>query len=193
MDNRLLEFIEQYMPLTEEEKIVIDDLNIIRSFKRGTVIVEEGDTIKDAIFVLKGCLRSYFIMDGEEKTSAFTTENEPLILLSGDDPNKTAHYVDSVEDSIVTLGNLEMENETVEKFPRFEKLCKLISEQLLEKNASSFAEFKNTTPEQRYKNLLKNRPDLLQRAPQHQIASYLGIKPQSLSRIRKRLSKKSSA
>ncbi len=193
MDNRLLEFIEQYMPLTEEEKIFIDDLNIIRSLKRGTVIVEEGDTIKDAIFVLKGCLRSYYIMDGEEKTSAFTTENEPLILLSGDDPNKTAHYVDSVEDSIVTLGNLEMENKTVEKFPRFEKLCKLISEQLLKKNASSFAEFKNTTPEQRYINLLKNRPDLLQRAPQHQIASYLGIKPQSLSRIRKRLSKKSSA
>ncbi|MBE9048526.1 Crp/Fnr family transcriptional regulator [Pleurocapsales cyanobacterium LEGE 10410] len=193
MDNRLLEFIEQYIPLTEEEKTVIDDLNIIRSFKKGTMIVEEGDIIRDAIFVLKGCLRSYYIWDGEEKTSAFTTENEPLILLTGDDPNKTAHYVDCVEDSIVTLGNLEMENETVKNFPRFEKLCKLISEQLLEKNASSFAEFKNASPEQRFKNLLKNRPDLLQRVPQHQIASFLGMKPQSLSRIRKRLSQKSSA
>jgi CRP-like cAMP-binding protein len=193
MENHLLDFIEQYIPLTEEEKRAIDDLNIIRSLKKGTVIVEEGDIIKDAIFVLKGCLRSYYIMDGEEKTTVFTTENEPLILLSGDDPSRTAHYVASVEDSIVTMGDLDMEQETFEKFPRFEKLCKMVSEQLLEKNATSFAEFKNASPEQRYKNLLKNRPGLLQRVPQHQIASFLGMKPQSLSRIRKRLSQKSTA
>lgn len=193
MDNQLIDFIEQYMPLTDEEKRAIDELNIIRSFKKGTVIVKEGDMIRDAIFVLKGCLRSFYIIDGEEKTTAFTTEHEPLILLSGDDPSRAAYYVSCVEDSIVTMGNLDMESETLEKFPRFEKLCKMVFEQLLENNATSFAEFKNATPEQRYKNLLKNRPDLLQRVPQHQIASFLGIKPQSLSRIRKRLSQKSTA
>jgi len=78
----------------------------------------------------------------------------------------------------------------MEKFHRFEKLCLIISEQLLENNLASFADFKNSTPEQRYVNLLKKRPGLLQRVPQHQIASFLGMKPQSLSRIRKRVTQK---
>lgn len=74
-----------------------------------------------------------------------------------------------------------------EKFPRFENLCLIFSEELLVKNQASFAEYRNSTPEQRYLNLLKTRPDLVQRVPLYQLASYLGIKPESLSRIRKRL------
>ena len=58
------------------------------------------------------------------------------------------------------------------------------------KQQESFAEFKTSTPEERYLNVLKTRPDLIQRAPQHQIASYLGIKPESLSRIKKRITNK---
>lgn len=190
MEKKLFDFIEQYMPLTEEEKQAIIELNVLRSFQKGTVLVKEGDIIKDAIFVIKGCLRSYYIIDGEEKDTAFTTENQPLLLLSDADSSSAAHYVSCVEDSILTIGNMDMEKETNEKFPQFEKLCKIISEELLEKNLISFAEYKNSSPEQRYVNLLKNRPDLLQRVPQHQIASFLGMKPQSLSRIRKRIAQK---
>ena len=192
MEDYLFDFIEQYMPLTKEEKQAIIDLNVFRSFKKGTVIVKKGDILKDAIFVIKGCLRSYHMVDGEEKTTAFTTENQPLLLLPGEDTSRAAHYVSCVEDSIVTVGNMDREQETFEKFPRFEKLCMIVSEQLLEKNVASFIEYKNSSPEQRYVNLLENRPGLLQRVPQHQIASFLGMKPQSLSRIRKRLAQKST-
>jgi CRP-like cAMP-binding protein len=187
MEKYLLDFIEQYMPLSEEEKKALSDLDIFRSFKKGTVLLKEGDIIKSGYFVIKGCLRSYYIIHGEEKTTAFCTEFESLTPVSGDDTSKAAHYVSCVEDSIVTVGNPEKEKDMMETFPRFEKLCRIMSEQLLENNLASFADFKNTTPEQRYLNLLKNRPHLLQRAPHHQIASYLGIKPQSLSRIRKRV------
>lgn len=68
-------------------------------------------------------------------------------------------------------------------------LYSLLSEQLLVKNQSSFDVFKTSSPEERYLNLLESRSNLLQRVPQHQIASYLGIKPQSLSRLRTRISK----
>jgi len=187
MENYLFDFIEQYMPLTEEEKKAIVDLDIIRSFKKGTVLVKEGDIIKGGYLVIKGCLRSYYIIDSEEKTTAFYTETEPIATVTGADDSRADHFVSCVEDSIVTVGSPEMQKETYEKFPRFEKLCLIISEQLLENNLASFADYKNSTPEQRYLNLLKNRPNLLQRVPQHQIASYLGMKPQSLSRIRKRL------
>lgn len=190
MEDYLFDFIEQYMPLTEEEKKAIIDLDIIRSFKKGTVLVEEGDMIKGGYLVIKGCLRSYHMVDGEEKTTAFYTETVPIAPVFGGDDSRAAHFVSCVEDSIVTVGSPETEKETFEKFPRFEKLCLIIAEQLLENNLASFADFKNSSPEQRYINLLKNRPNLLQRVPQHQIASFLGITPQSLSRIRKRVAQK---
>ena len=76
------------------------------------------------------------------------------------------------------------------KFPKFELMCRILSEELLAKQQINFDEFKTSSPEQRYLNLLKNRPDLTQRVPQHQLASYLGIKPQSLSRLRARILEK---
>ena len=190
MENYFFDFLEQYMPLLEEEKKALIDLNIFRSFKKGTVLLKEGDTIKGGYFVIKGCLRSYYIIDGEEKTTAFFTESESLAPVFDANKSGSAHFVSCVEDSIITVGNPEMGKEVIEKFPRFKKLCLIVSERLLAKNLASFADFKNSSPEQRYLNLLKNRPDLFQRVPQHQIASFLGMKPQSLSRIRKRLAQK---
>ena len=78
------------------------------------------------------------------------------------------------------------------KFPKFEIMCRILSEELLAKQQINSDEFKTSSPEQRYLNLLQNRPDLIQRVPQHQLASYLGIKPQSLSRLRARILEKKS-
>ena len=80
-----------------------------------------------------------------------------------------------------------MEAEIFQKFPKFETMCRILSEELLTKQQITFDEFKTSSPEQRYLNLLQNRPDLVQRVPQHQLASFLGITPQSLSRVRARL------
>ena len=80
-----------------------------------------------------------------------------------------------------------MEVEMHSKFPKFETLCRRLSEELLAKKQIDFDEFKTSSPEQRYLNLLRKRPDLVQRVPQHLLASYLGIKPQSLSRLRARI------
>ena len=74
-----------------------------------------------------------------------------------------------------------------QKFPKFETLCRVLSEDLLAKQQLNFDEFKLSSPEQRYLKLLEKRPDLIQRVPQHQLASFLGIKPQSLSRLRARI------
>jgi DNA-binding MarR family transcriptional regulator len=83
-----------------------------------------------------------------------------------------------------------MEAEVNSKFPKFETVCKILSEELLAKERIDFNEFKTSSPEKRYLSLIQKRPDLIQRVPQHQLASYLGIKPQSLSRLRARILKK---
>lgn len=187
MENKLFEFIAEYMPLLAEEKQAIMDLAIFRNYKKGTVLLKEGDLSRDGYFVIKGCLRSYYVIGGEEKTTAFYTESESFSPLCVTNNKPSEHYVSCVEDSIATVANPDMESVIFEKFPRFETLCRILSAELLANNQASFDGFKTSSPEQRYLNLLETRPDLSRRVPQHQLASYLGIKPQSLSRIRKRL------
>jgi hypothetical protein len=100
------------------------------------------------------------------------------------------YYISCSEDTILTISNADMESEINGKFPKFETLCRILSEELLAKQRMDFDAFKTSSPEQRYLSLLQKRPDLIQRVPQHQLASYLGIKPQSLSRLRSRILEK---
>lgn len=187
MHTLLFDFIEQYLPLADEEKQAIIDLDIFHTVKKSTLLLQEGQYSSQSFFVLKGCIRTFYVIDGDEKTTEFYTEMEGFTPPCAITKLPSELYVASVEDSIVSISDTGMEAEVFLKFPRFESLCRILSEQIIAKNQRSFDDYKTSSPEQRYLNLLKNRPDLLNRVPQHQLASYLGIKPQSLSRLRARI------
>jgi len=190
MQDLLFDFISKYVSLNEEEKNAIIALDLFRSVKKGATLLKEGQSSKDSYFVLKGCIRTYYIIDGEERTTAFFTEMDAFtphcVLTKG----PSEYFVSCVEDSIITVSNADMEVEMNGKFPKFELMCRKLSEELLAKQRIDFDEFRTSSPEQRYLNLLQKRPDLIQRVPQHQLASFLGIKPQSLSRLRARILEK---
>ena len=190
MKNILFDFISKYVSLTEEEKNAIISLDLFRSVKKGNILLEEGQKSKDSYFVLKGCIRAYYIIEGDEKTTGFYTEMDVLTPQSVVKKAPSEYFVSCVEDSILLVSNSDMESEINHKFPKFESMCRILSEELLAKQQIDFDEFKTSSPEQRYLNLLQKRPDLIQRVPQHQIASFLGIKPQSLSRLRARILEK---
>lgn len=190
MQDILFDFISKYVSLTEDEKEAIISLDIFRSVKKGTILLKEGQKSKDSYFVLKGCIRAYYVLDGEEKTTAFYTEMEALTPPCVISKTPSEYYISCLEDTILTVSNSDMEVEVNRKFPKFETICRILSEELLAKQRIDFDEFKTSSPEQRYLNLIQKRPDLLQRVPQHQLASYLGIKPQSLSRLKARILEK---
>lgn len=192
MQDVLFDFISKYISLTDEERNVILSLDIFHSVKKGTTLLKEGQKSKESYFVLKGCIRTYYVLDGEEKTTAFYTEMEALTPPCVISKTPSEYYVSSIEDTILTVTNADMEVEVNSKFPKFDIMCRKLSEELLAKQQINFDEFKTSSPEQRYLNLLQKRPDLIQRVPQHQLASYLGIKPQSLSRLRARILEKKS-
>jgi len=187
MENKLFEFLEQYMPLEQEEKQAIIDLALFRNYKKGTVILREGHSARETYFVISGCLRTYYNIDGEEKTTAFYTEFESVLMDSSTMDKPAPFSLACLEDSLLIVSNPSVGNLVFDKFPNFEKLCRILTAQLLAKNQASFDKFRTSTPEQRYLELLEKRPDLVQRVPQYQLASFLGIQPESLSRIRKRL------
>jgi CRP-like cAMP-binding protein len=190
MEEALFTFIAKYISLTDDEKQAILDLEIFRQIKKGTSLLQEGQKSNNGYFVLKGCIRTYYIIEGEEKTTAFYTEMEGLTPNCVLSKQPSEYYVAATEDSIITISDPNMEAIIFEKFPKFESLCRLLSEDLLAKQQINFDDFKTSSPEQRYLNMLQKRPDLIKRVPQHQLASYLGIKPQSLSRLRARILKK---
>lgn len=192
MQKTLFDFIAKYVTLDEEEKNALLALDLFHSVKKGTILLKEGQYSKESYFVLKGCIRTYYLVDGEEKTTAFYTELDALTPHCVINNTASEYFISCVEDSILTVSNAEMEAEINGKFPKFELMCRKLSEQLLAKQQMDFDEFKTSSPEQRYLNLLEKRPDLIQRVPQHQLASYLGIKPQSLSRLRARITEKKS-
>ena len=191
MQDILFDFISKYIALTEEEKNALLSLDLFRSVKKGTILLKEGQKSNSSYFVLKGCIRTYYVLDIEEKTTAFYTEMEALTPSCVISKTPSEYYISCIEDTILTVSNTDMEVEVNSKFPKFEIMCRMLSEELLAKVKLNFDEFKTSSPEQRYLNLIQKRPDLIQRVPQHQLASYLGITPQSLSRLRARISEKS--
>ena len=190
MENIVFDFISKYITLTEQEKKEFILINTFKSFKKGTVLLKEGQLSDECYFILEGCLRRYYFLDGEEKTSEFYTELEGVNPQCVVDKNPSKYYLACVENCILAIGNPEMEAVMFERFPKFEILFRKLSEELLVKSHVSFDDFKTSTPEQRYLKLQQSRPDLIQRIPQHQLASFLGLTPQSLSRIKARILEK---
>ncbi|GAB1483345.1 hypothetical protein MASR2M78_21610 [Treponema sp.] len=85
------------------------------------------------------------------------------------------------------VGTPDQEEKILAQYPQLKEVCLAMTEVMAEKMQENLARYKTSNPEERYKHLIEKRPDLLQRIPQYQIASYLGVKPESLSRIRRRL------
>ena len=188
MDDELLNLFSEFPSLNEEEIKAIAESIIVRSVKKGTILLNEGSVSKECYSVLKGCVRQYYIKDGEEKTTAFFTEGQAVAsFTSYINQTPSNHYLICVEDCSLTVGSKEKEKQMIAEFPKLESIIR--SE--MEKNAGiaqeEMATFITSSPEERYINLIKNRSELLNRVPQHQIASFLGIKPESLSRLRKRI------
>jgi CRP-like cAMP-binding protein len=188
MQNEFLKYISKFVSLTEEEANAIVEDIYIKKFKKGTLLLREGEISKESYFVLRGCVRQFCFLDGEEKTTNFFTEEQWITSTTSFAQNIPAnHYFSCLEDSILIVGNEEREKEFYQKFPKLEYLSRVIMGKEIGKYQEMMVTYITDTPEQRYIKILKNRSELIQRVPQHQLASYIGVKPESLSRIRKRI------
>lgn len=191
MKNVLVELMSQLTALTAEEALAIEESFPMKTCKKGTYLLKEGQVAADAFYLLTGCIRKYQIVDGEERTLAIYTEHQTVAdfhSLANRLPTK--HFYVCMEDATVAVVNSAKEQALYQKHPRFETFCRTGMEQMMGVQQDSMAELMVLGPKERYLKLLEDRPDLMQRVPQYHLASYLGIKPETLSRIRKQLAAK---
>lgn len=192
-ENRLTAYFSRLAPLSDEEARAIADDMQVRRYPKGALLLREGQVCTECYFVMEGCLRQYYLSDGQEITTRFFTEEDWMVSHSFIQKTPANHYFECLEDCTLVVGTADKENALYRRFPRFESLSRNVLEKALAEQQELWAAYVTDTPEKRYLRLLKNRPDLLQRVPQYLLAGYIGVKPESLSRIRKRIMLKAAA
>ena len=191
MENEIIQLVGRYMSLDEQEAQALADCIPVRDYPKGTILLREGQICNECYFTIRGCVRSYFLVNGEERTTYFYTEEDAVASMKSYLNRSPAdHYLACVEDTKLAVLDYQKEQELYRRVPKFESLCRVSMEEDFGKQQQILATYITTSPEERYLNLLETRPDLLHRVPQYQLASYLGVKPESLSRIRKRIAEK---
>jgi CRP-like cAMP-binding protein len=174
--------------LTDAEIEVMRHMVSIKTVKKGSFLLKEGQIASYVYHILKGCVREYYLKGGEEKTISFYTEGDAIsstksYLLRV--PSK--HYLECIEDTTLTVISYDNDKLFKKQFPRLSIICYTKTEEELGIYQDITAEYMVSTPEERYLKLVETRPDLLNRVPQYQLASYVGVTPESLSRIRNRI------
>lgn len=189
MKSILFKYMSKFTSLTKEQQQTIAEEIKIEEFKKGTILLRQGDVPTKCYFVLKGCIRQYSIDEkGKEVTSNFYTEEQAIAVFNNHKLDKSSEYTFvCLEDSVLVVGDLAIEQNMYTKYTQLEIMTRKMIEDNFGKVQEEFATFISSTPEERFKTLLMKRPQLVDRVPQHQLASYLGITPESLSRIKKRL------
>ncbi|MFN7791834.1 MAG: Crp/Fnr family transcriptional regulator [Cyclobacteriaceae bacterium] len=159
------------------------------SFQKGSHILSEGQVCKNLYFINSGLARSYLLQDGKEHIRQFAAENDFLVDLGSFlSQTKSPFYLQAIEDTDTLQISFEDLNCLFNSSFYFMKLGKLIADRSTINLIKRSVSLVKDDAKHRYLYFIKERPSLIQRVPQFMIASYLGITPESLSRIRKEIS-----
>lgn len=189
----LFQKFDEKIKLTEAEKQLSRSFFIPKKIRKKQYLLQEGDPSKYVAFVEKGLLRAYQVNDkGSEHIIQFAFEgwwiSDQLSYLTGE---PSEYNIDALEDSELLLLTKQAEEQMLEKIPKFERYFRILLQNSLIVTQKRLVGSLSHSAEERYTDLVKACPvSLPQRIPQHMLASYLGITPETLSRIRKQMTLK---
>ena len=188
----LSESIREKISVSKEEFQFCKTLFLPKKLRKKQYLLQEGDVCKYTSFVEKGMLRTFTIDEkGNEPILQFSMEGwwiADLYSFLTDEPSQ--FNIEALEDCELLLITKENWNILLEKVPAFERYFRILIQNNLIATQRRLMSSLSETAEEKYTKLLDNFPGCIQRVPQHMIASYLGITPETLSRIRRRISNK---
>jgi len=180
--DRILAYVSRHVSFDAADQQLIRKIARIERYRKGTRLLVEGEVARETWFVVEGCVRAY----SGDRTVAFYTEFHPAIPPTYGTDAPSPVTFECLEDVIANASTLDEEARAFAENPALESVCRTMGEVLIAGLQQAHIETITRTPEQRYLDLAERRPDLLQRVAQYQIASFLGIQPETLSRIRRR-------
>lgn len=188
----LSKFYAQFISLSKEKWQTLLNAHSIEHFKKGKIVSRPGEFVQEVHFIISGGIRMYYLKNGRQYTCAFCFEGNYMgdykSLLTSQ-PSRL--YVEAIEETMVySLSRKNMEK-LYQQSPEFVQFGKRFTEFLFTEITTRNESFLFETPEERYIQIMNNHPQLSQRIPQYILASYIGVTPETISRIRKRILKQS--
>jgi CRP-like cAMP-binding protein len=189
MNSRFLNFIDTLVEIPEGQKQKFEALITTKQLNRGDFYVRQGQYPNSIAFLTKGLFRYFYLSNrGEEFTKGFFTENTVLSAYSALIENRVAYFsIEALEDSEIEVVNYLEFQKLLKENPCWNEFLIVMLQKAFVIKETREREFLLLDAEERYKGFLERFPDLENRVKQNLIASYLGIAPESLSRVRKKM------
>ncbi|MFY7900929.1 MAG: Crp/Fnr family transcriptional regulator [Chitinophagaceae bacterium] len=193
MFQNIRDYYQKMIPhLSNEEWIALEDKLKLKTFKKGDAIVKQGDVSNYVYFIEKGFCRIYNTINQKEISTGFIGENEYVSIYDSFLTRKPAtENLECLEDIILFALHYDDMQFLYNQYPVFQIFGRKIAEMLFIHVSQRSNALLLLTPEQRYQRMIDNGSNLLQKVPQYMLASYIGVTPEHLSRIRKKKSLKS--
>ena len=190
MYSELLHVFNAIVPLDENEKALIQKLFKPHALSKGDYFLKTGEVNKYIGFIKKGLVRYFVFKNEEESTFEFTKEGEFIADYQSFNHNTPSlQNIQAIEDCELLIINYTDVQRIFNTTKNGNLLGRLILEHRFDVMVNQLLSIYMQNQQDRYKRFVSNYSDLAQRIPQYLIASYVGVKPQSLSRIRKRFTK----
>jgi CRP-like cAMP-binding protein len=190
--NKLISHFDNYLPLNEKEKEELSNRVIEKNIKRKQFILQAHDVCRHYTFVISGLFKMYGVdKNGTDHNIQFASENEWIVDIGSFHSDKESRlYIEAIEPAVI----LQIEKSNLlylyTNYPKFDRNFRVIIENKFIELENRVLQNISSTAEERYETFLEQYPILSNRIPNTQIASYLGITPEFLSKIRNHISKK---